>query len=314
MTAPSNLAGARSPQFRGVLASITASVGFAAVYFVTPHLAPASAEFLWAVRTIAMVGMLAVLLAAARQTHHFTDIWYQLRHSPILIIPMLAAGALLAVQLWLFAWAPINGRGLPVALGYFLLPLVLVVIGKFLYKDRLAWWQWFAAGLAFLGVVFETFRVGGISWETVLVALGYPAYFVVRRAIRMQDLGAMLWEVLLFLPLALWFFIAGFNALQMNPTLWWQVPLFGLGSGLAMILYVTSSRLLAIGVFGLLTYLEPALLVVASILNGERITTAEWVMYGAVWAAVLVLLIGGITRLLRGIGRAAGPGPRPPID
>src|SRR5690606_8131948 len=110
---------------------------------------------------------------------------------------------LVAAQLWVFSWAPLNGRGLQVALGYFLLPLVLVVIGKYLYKDKLLWWHWLAAGVAAAGVVFEIIRVGSVSWETLLVCLGYPVYFVLRRAIGTTHLGGMFWEFLLLSPIAL---------------------------------------------------------------------------------------------------------------
>lgn len=287
---------------RGLLASISASIAFAGVYFVTPYLQPASAEAIWGVRTLATAAILVVLLLSIRQWRQFTAIGARLRRRPILILPLFATGALLAAQLWLFGWAPLHGRGLQVSLGYFLLPLVLVIVGKLLYKDRLHWWQWLAAGIAAVGVLFETVRIGGFSWETLLVALGYPCYFVLRRALGTQDLGGMLWELLLLSPFAAAFVvfeIVGRTALQANPALWWQLPLFALASGVALILYVMASRMLPIGVFGLLGYLEPALLVVASLMNGERIAPSEWIMYLCIWGAVLVLIAGGIATLAR---------------
>src|SRR5690606_1491384 len=123
------------------------------------------------------------------------------RRNPLLL-GILACGALIAAQLWVFSWAPLHGRGMQVALGYFLVPLVLVVLGRFLYKDRLAWWQWLAAGIAALGVGFELIRVGGVSWETLLVALGYPVYFVLRRALGIAHLGGMFWEFAALAPVA----------------------------------------------------------------------------------------------------------------
>lgn len=285
---------------------MSASLAFAGVYFVTPHLAPASAEAIWGVRTLVTAVVLGALLLAIGQWHQFALIATRLRRRPVLILPLLAAGGLLAAQLWLFGWAPLNGRGLPVALGYFLLPLVLVIVGRLLYRDRLRWWQWAAAGIAAIGVLFETVRLGGFSWETLLVALGYPCYFVLRRAIGTESLGGMLWELLLVSPIALGFVvfeIAGAGTFGANPALWWQLPLFALGSGAALILYVAASRMLPISLFGLLSYLEPALLMAASLVNGEHIAPAEWVMYLSIWGAVLILLIGGVMLLVRPRGR-----------
>ena len=81
-------------------------------------------------------------------------------------------------------WGPINGRGLQVSLGYFLLPLVMVLVGCVLYKEKLSRWQMAAVALAILGVGHEIWRIGFIAWETVYVALAYPLYFFMRRKFR----------------------------------------------------------------------------------------------------------------------------------
>ncbi len=265
-------------------------------------LAPASAESIWALRNFIAIPLIALVLLAVRQWYLVVEITARIRRKPILVLPILACGLLIGAQLWVFSWAPLHDRGLQVALGYFLLPLFLVIIGKFLYKDRLSWWHWLAAGIAAVGVIFEIVRVGGISWETLLVALGYPAYFVLRRAVGTAHIGGMFWEFLLVAPLAVIFLgreLADGAAIAANPALVWSGPLFALWTGVALILYVAASRLLTISIFGLLSYLEPALLVVASMLNGERIEGGEWFIYGAIWTAVGVLLVGGTAQLLR---------------
>ena len=287
---------------RGVLASVGASVAFAGIYFVTPFLAPANADFLWAVRSAVTIPIVVIALLVMRQWHLVTDIAARMRRRPLLFLGLLACGALIGAQLWIFGWAPLNGRGMQVALGYFLLPLVLVVVGRVLYRDRLVWWQWAAAAVAAIGVAVELVRVGGLSWETLLVALGYPVYFVLRRSLGTNHLGGMFWELALFAPVAIvcivWEIGAG-SSLAEHPALWWLAPLVAVWAGIALLLYLMSSRLLTLSVFGLLSYLEPALLVVASLLNGERIAPDEFIVYGAVWAAVLIVVIGGVSQFIR---------------
>ena len=286
---------------RGLIASVVSSLFFAGIYFVTPALAPASAESLWGIRNLVTIPLILVTLLALKQLRLFTDIGARIRARPLLLLPIVVSGFLVAAQLWLFSWAPLHGRGLQVALGYFLLPLVLVVIGKFLYQDRLLWWHWLAAGVAAVGVVFEIVRVGSVSWETMLVALGYPVYFVLRRAIGTNHLGGMLWEFILLAPFAVVLTVrevTATDALSVNPSLVWFAPLFALWSGVALICYLLASRYLSISIFGLMSYLEPALLVVASLLIGERITGGEWPMYIAVWSAVIVLVVGGTVQLI----------------
>lgn len=287
---------------RGALTSVGSSLAFAGVYFVTPLLAPAAAESIWALRNLIAIPIIFLAVVAVRQGYLIGETAKRIRRRPILLLGIIICGLLIAAQLWVFTWAPMHGRGLNVALGYFLLPLVLVVIGRFLYRDRLVWWQWLAAGIAAVGVVIELIRVGGVSWETLLVALGYPVYFVLRRAIGTGHMGGMFWEFLVLAPVAVAFVVIEIvrgTAMTENPTLWWSAPLFAVWCGVAIVLYVASSRLLTMSIFGLLSYLEPALLVVASLLNGESITGGEWFIYGAIWASVLVLIAGGIVMVLR---------------
>lgn len=288
---------------RGVAVSASSAVLFAGIYFITPYLAPASAESVWGIRNVLTIPVIIAALLVFRQWWLVTDIFHRVRKQPWLIAGLIICGFLVATQLWVFSWAPLNGRGLQVALGYFLLPLVLVVIGKFLYKDQLIWWHWLAAGIAAVGVIFEVVRVGSLSWETMLVAFGYPVYFVLRRALGTNHIGGMLWEFVLLAPIALILVVRELaigHTLAANPALLWFAPLFSVATGIALILYLLASRLLSISIFGLMGYLEPALLVVASLLIGERILAAEWPMYIAVWAAVAVLVIGGTIQLIRG--------------
>lgn len=112
----------------------------------------------------------------------------------------------------------------------------------------------------------------------------------------------MFWELGLLAPLAIVLIVLELvttDTMSVNPMLWWLAPVFAIGSGIALILYVTASRLLALSLFGLLSYLEPALLMVASFLNGEQVDPAEWPMYIAIWIAVLTILVGGTMQIIR---------------
>lgn len=261
-----------------------------------------SGESVWAMRALVALPFITVVLLASRDWRLVSDIGRRIRKKPLLILGIIGSSALMTVQLWVFAWAPLNGRAMQVALGYFLLPLVLVVLGRFVYKDRMTWWQFTAAGVALVGVIYEIIRVGGISWETLIVALGYPAYFVLRRAIGTGHLGGMWWDFALMFVFAvivtIWSFADG-SWLTENPSLWWAAPGISLFAAFALLLYLLASRLLSMSLFGLLSYVEPAMLLIASLMLGERISQGEWFTYGAIWAAVFVLIAGGTFEVLR---------------
>lgn len=287
---------------RGVVVSVGSSLSFGLIYFLTPLLHPMSGEAVWALRALVTLPFVALVLVASREWRRVVEIGYRIRRRPVLLLGILASAALLSLQLWVFSWAPLNGRAMQVALGYFLLPLALVLVGRLIYKDRMAWWQWAAAGVAGVGVLYELLRVGGVSWETLLVCLGYPVYFVLRRSMGTGHLGGMWWEFACMLPFAIVVTVREFadgTVLAANPSLWWSAPAISLFAAFALLLYLVASRLLSMSLFGLLSYVEPALLVVASLLMGERIAPGEWFTYGAIWAAVLMLVVGGAVELRR---------------
>ena len=287
---------------RGVVVSVGSSLSFGLIYFLTPLLHPMSGEAVWALRALVTLPFVALVLVASREWRRVVEIGYRIRRRPVLLLGILASAALLSLQLWVFSWAPLNGRAMQVALGYFLLPLALVLVGRLIYKDRMAWWQWAAAGVAAVGVLYELLRVGGVSWETLLVCLGYPVYFVLRRSMGTGHLGGMWWEFACMLPFAIVVTAREFadgTVLAANPSLWWSAPAISLFAAFALLLYLVASRLLSMSLFGLLSYVEPALLVVASLLMGERIAPGEWFTYGAIWAAVLMLVVGGAVELRR---------------
>src|SRR5690606_21330026 len=118
----------------GTTVSLVASVMFAGIYFFTPALTPLTGLEVWAIRVVVTIPLLAIILSAMRETRLFTDIWRRITQRPLLLLGVFTSGVLVSVQLWLFSWAPLNGRALQVALGYFLLPLVLVIVGRYLYK------------------------------------------------------------------------------------------------------------------------------------------------------------------------------------
>jgi chloramphenicol-sensitive protein RarD len=288
--------------FKGLAASVAASVLFGALYYLAPLLAPLDGEQIFGWRVLCTLPFTTVLLLAQGQWPRVRLLALRAWRQPLLALGLAGSAAMLGVQLWLFLWAPLHGRALPVSLGYFLLPLVMVLAGRVLYRERLSRLQWLATLLAAAGVAHEVLRAGGMSWETWLVALGYTVYFVARRRMRTDHLGGHWLDMLLLVPAALWFVLRAPSSLPLvadNAHLWALVPVLGVVSAVALALYMAASRLLPLGLFGLLSYVEPVLLALVALLLGESIGAAQWPTYGPIFAAVAVLVIDGALRLRR---------------
>lgn len=301
MTSPSTLADTKS----GVAYSLTASVLFALMYFHATLLAPLGGAGIYGWRILLTAPFLGVFILLSRRGAEIAEVWQRLRARPVLWLAMLLSSFLLGVQLWLFMWAPINGHGLDVSLGYFLLPLTLVLTGRLCFGERISRWQAVACALAALGVANELLFAPRVSWPAFVVSLGYPCYFALRRVLRTNHLGGMWFDMVLSLPIGLWFIAAplpeGAGALQ-HPVL--GILVLGVLSAVALAFMITANQRLKLGLFGLLSYVEPALLVVVSLLLGERIAQSQWLTYGSIWAAILLLACEGALSLrgLRPLG------------
>ena len=283
--------------FKGVFLSVLASVTVGVLYFYTKLLGDFDSQQTFGWRIISTLPFLTLFMLFSGDFVHVKTIFQRILKKPTLILLLMITSALTCFQLWLFLWGPMNGRGLQVSLGYFLLPLVLVLIGSLIYKEKLSKFQMVAVAFAVLGVGHELWRLGSIAWETVSVAVGYALYFIIRKQIKTDNLGGFWWDLLICIPLAIYFTQTGLNAFTKfvdTPSLALVVAGLGLLSAIGLGSYILASRFLPMVVFGLLSYLEPVLLALASLALGEAISKDEWFTYIPIWCAVGVLVLEGI--------------------
>jgi chloramphenicol-sensitive protein RarD len=282
--------------FKGVVLSVMASVTFGVLYFYTKLLGGLDSQQTFGWRIIATLPFLSVFMWFSGDLVHVKTIFQRFVKQPTLFFLLIITSALTCFQLWLFLWGPMNGRGLQVSLGYFLLPLVLVLAGSIFYKEKLSKFQIIAVAFAVVGVGHELWRLGNIAWETISVALGYSLYFLIRKAIKTDNLGGFWWDMIICVPVAFYFTQTGVNALNQfidAPVLLLVVSGLGVLSAIGLGSYILASRYLPMVLFGLLSYLEPVLLALASLALGESISEDEWFTYIPIWCAVGVLVLEG---------------------
>jgi chloramphenicol-sensitive protein RarD len=284
---------------KGVVVSLAASLLFGLMYYASPWLAPLQGTDIFGWRVLFAVPLVALMLHVGGEPRLIGQTLARLRQDRRLWLAMPACAAMVGVQLWLFLWAPLHGRALQVSMGYFLLPLVMVLVGRIFYGERLSALQKLAVTSAGAGVAWALLGNHGLSWEMLLVALGYPAYFLVRRHLGVAHLGGFWVELVLLSPVAWWAAVGNGEALaQMlvqRPALYGLIPLLGAVSAVALMCYMLAAKMLSFSLFGLLTYVEPVLLMLAALLLGESVGQDQWPTYLAIWVAVgLLALEGGL--------------------
>lgn len=276
---------------RGVLASIVASAIFATIFLISGSIVGTGPNEVYGWRIVLTFLVLApVYTLFPNKRAEMISLLVRIKKRPGLLFYGVIASGLVGVQLWLFMFAPMNGYALATSLGYFLLPLVMVVAGGVFFAERLSHAQKIAVVLAALGVVHQLIFAGGLAWPTLVICLGYPLYFIARRKARFESNAAFTLEVAILLPLAIYFIASGVNEPDAPMLPVYAVGLLGAG---AMFLYLGAAASLSLSVFGLLSYVEPVLLLVAAVMMGEHLQLNDALTYGPILLALAVLAFDG---------------------
>lgn len=277
---------------RGVVFSVSASILFALIPGYVQMLTPLDGWQVFAQRVLWSIPAVLLLVTVLRQWPVLHAVLQRLRSEPLLLAALPLSAALIGVQWFLFVWAPLTGHMLDVSLGYFLLPLAMVLVGRVFYGERLRPLQKIAVACAFAGVLHELWRSQAFSWVTLVTALGYPPYFMLRRWMRLDALSGLILEMLMLAPLAVWMILqwAPANVFDDFPRLWWLVPGMALLGTIALAAMMASARLLPLGLFGILSYVEPVLLFMVSLVFlGEQFDSAQFLTYLPIWLAVVLV-------------------------
>lgn len=276
---------------RGVLVSLLASVLFASIFYLTAQLS-SSAEIVWAWRVVVTLGLYLIALWIPASRGELRVLLRRLRTRWWMPLLALLLASIVGVELWLFMWAPMHGHGLDASLGYLLLPITLVLGGRFILHAHVSRMQWAVVALAVLAVAVKIAATPQLSWVTIVICIPYAVYFVLRQRFGLDGPLAFGLELAVMSPLA----VVAFATATPGP-----LPLaeltglaaVGLLGGFGMILYLAASSMLSMPVFGLLSYVEPTLLVGVAFVLGERMQGADAVAYGILAAALALLAVEG---------------------
>jgi len=222
-------------------------------------------------------------------------------------------GALLGVNWLVYVWAVYDDRILEASLGYFINPLVNVVLGVMILGERLRPVQWVAVAMATLGVVVLTIDVGSLPWVSLVLAGTFGIYGLIRKVSPAGPLEGLTLEMAMLFPLAL--FVIVFRATGGNGAIGATLPtrdLLLLGTGLftaaPLLLFVSAARQIDLSLLGILQYLAPTLQFLLGVfLYDESWSGGQIVGYCIIWAGLIVFAADSVTSIRRGAGAPAAP-------
>ena len=229
------------------------------------------------------------------------------------VLAAFTASALLLAGNWLtYLWAVNNGHLIDASLGYFINPLVNVLLGYTVLHERPRRAQWLALSLAGLGVVWLTIAAGRPPWIALVLASTFGAYGLLRKVAVLGPLEGLALETILLSPLAVlalavlaWQGSASFPTDSAVTNLW----LMGFGpiTAAPLLLFAAGARRLPLMTLGLLQYLGPTLQFAIGIwIFREPFTATRGIGFGLIWLALLLYSFDGWQRARVGSSKPAG--------
>lgn len=205
----------------------------------------------------------------------------------------LVLSALLLSSNWLiFIYATVSNRVIEASLGYFINPLVSVLLGMLLLGERLRRVQWVSVGLAALGVLALATRTGGVPWISLYLAGSFALYGYLRKTVAVDALPGSTVETLCVAPLGLAYLVwLGSDGHLGHVDVSTQILLLATGAitALPLLWFTHAARRLPLSTLGFLQYLAPTVqLFLAVVSYGEPFTRAHLQGFGCIWAGLLV--------------------------
>jgi chloramphenicol-sensitive protein RarD len=226
----------------------------------------------------------------------------QVARQPKVIGTFVASALLLTANWGIYIWAVNNGHVLDASLGYFITPLLNVLLGLMVLKERLRPGQWAAIGVAAAGVLWLTWVNGAPPWISLALALTFGGYGLLRKTASLGALEGLTLETMLLCPVALLylFFLTshgGSGFAHASPGVKLLLAAAGPVTAVPLLLFAAGARRIPLSMLGLIQYITPTLqLLIGVVIYQEFFGHDQLIGYGAIWAALAIYSLEGVYR------------------
>ncbi|WP_421171095.1 EamA family transporter RarD [Aeromonas dhakensis] len=283
-------------QRQGVIYALCAYTlwGLAPIYFKTIAAVPA-AEILTH-RMIWSCALLLVLTLLGRQWHKVQAVLRQ----PKVLLTLAFTSITVGGNWLLFIWAINNGHMLDASLGYYINPLFNVLLGMLFLSEKLRRLQWWAVGLAAIGVAIQIIAFGSLPWIALVLASSFAIYGLIRKKLALDALTGLLIETLIILPPAaiyLWGIAdSPTSHLTQND---WYLNLLLIAAGAVttapLLCFTAAATRLKLSTLGFFQYIGPSLMFILAVtLYGEALALDKMITFAFIWSALVLFSLDGL--------------------
>lgn len=204
------------------------------------------------------------------------------------------AALLVGINWFMYVWAVNKGHIVETSLGYFINPLLSVLIGVIFFRERLRLWQWIPIGIAGMGVLYLTLAFGSLPWIALTLAFSFAFYGLVKKVAPLGSLhGLTLETIILLIPALVYLYTIGKsgNSSFLHSGFWVTFLLLGTGlvTTIPLLLFASAAKRIPLSLIGILQYIAPTTqFLIGILIYNEVFTFKQFIGYCFVWIALII--------------------------
>lgn len=278
--------------------------GFLPLYFLL--LVPTGPWEIVAWRILLAFVFCLILLTVTRAWSSFIRIVRQ----PRLLLLTAVAGVFIYVNWQVYIFATLTGHVIETSLGYFINPIVTVLLGVLVLRERLRLTQWIAIGISVVAVGVIVVGYGAFPWVALTLAFSFGFYGLIKKQVgpSVDAVGGLTLESFWLVPVAIVQLIvvastSGITMGSAGPLHTVLLSLAGIITAIPLLLFAAGARRVPLTVIGLLQFIAPVMqFIIGAWVLGEPMPLERWIGFGLVWVALIVLSVDSVLFSRRGRG------------
>jgi rarD protein len=233
---------------------------------------------------------LAVIISGMRRWSEFREAFTSTKS----LLTILVASILISANWLIYIWAVNNNHIVEASLGYYINPLLTILLGIVVLREKSDVWQIVAIVLAFAGVALLSYQFGEVPWIAVSLAVSFALYGLVKKLTKLSPLTGLAAETMMVTPLAL-----GYLYVQVNGTtsayehltygMIIMILLTGVVTSVPLLLFAQGAKRVSLTTLGFVQYLSPSIsLIIGIFIYKEPFTLAYKISFGLIWIALVI--------------------------
>ena len=237
-----------------------------------------------------MIFMILLLVVGRKQREAFLRDVNQLFIHPVQLVAIIVAGYVITINWGTFIWAVTNGHVLQSSLGYYINPLVSIVLALIFLKERFNKFEWLAIIFALIGVLYMTIKIGEFPFVSIMLALSFGVYGLLKKIVHIDAISSIAIECIVTAPAGIIYVIYLWQqhhiTFGFNMSSFWLV-FSGAVTAIPLILFSAGAKRIPLSLTGFIQYVGPTIMFILGIfVFKEKFDVHQLITFIFIWIGI----------------------------